>query len=820
MPSLRHILLRRQTLLWAALLIAVASGLCFVPLFNVLGYEFCLLLGLVASVAGAHLGARLVAIAREADESLLLATHSPHAVLASLLGRAVLSLWSLLTLPLAIIALNALRVRNCDLAEGLAFFAMMPIVSAAIAACVGVLWGLALPHSWLATLAAWMTVLVSLAWGVYRFYAEPAVFGYDPFAGYFPGTLYDEDIAIRAPFYWSRLQQLCWLGAALLIAPRRLDVGALRLRLAPPRVGLHQASGVGERFVATLPIGALLIGAITLTAYRAELGYAVDAEQIHRDLGAVRYTRHFEIVHSAQLSRDEVNRLAEDHELRYAQLSAVFGAGPRRIRSYIFTDAEQKRRLMGAARVYIAKPWRREVYLQEQGFPHRVLKHELAHVFAGRFGDPLFRVSFRWRSGPLGLPVPHFNVGLIEGVAVAADWRSSGELDGHQRAAALFALKLAPPIEGLFGLGFLAQAGSRAYALAGSFCRYLLDRYGMAKLGAVYRSAGDFRRVYGKPLGTLIAEWRAFIAKVKVPPAQLALAAARYRRPSILRRVCAHEIANLLGEVRAANDGGDRERAVRILERVCRFEPENPAHLIGLMYTRAAAGGPSAGLAMAKTVLSHRALSKPQRRSVLETIGDWRTLQREPLEAARAYGEAAKLPAGPGGRRMLTLKRWALEQRDPLRRLLLAYLITPPGEPRSAARDVHRTHQLRRLLDQLVPASSSRRASPLAPYAGLGGYLLGKQLWNRDEAELAIAPLERALRRGLPAGDIRAEALRTLALCQYERARFGAAAETTRRLLRQAPSAGLRGWARDWLARIHWRRTGKLPRKTNPLASF
>jgi hypothetical protein len=833
MPSLLHILLRKRSLVWAGLLSLLALALCFVPLFNLLGYEFCFVFGLIGSVAGAHLGARVVSIARAADESLLLATISARAVLLGLLWRAVLTIWCLLALPLAIIALNALRVRNCDPLEGLAFFAMMPLMSAAIAACVGVVWGLLSPRSWLATLGAWLTVLASLGWGVYRFYAEPAIFGYDPFAGYFPGTLYDEDIAIRAPFVFARLQQLCWLGALLFAAHGRLDVGRLRLGLRAPR-RRGAARGALRRVASATPLIALLLAAIILTVYRAELGFAVDAAQIRRELGAVRYTRHFEIIYPKQLGREEVDRLVEDHELRYAQLASLFGGGPvsadrgqaqpGRIRSYIFADAEQKRRLMGAARVYIAKPWRHEVYLQHEGFPHRVLKHELAHVFAGRFGDPLFRVSFRWRSGPIGLPVPHFNVGLIEGIAVAADWRESGELDGHQRAAALFTLKLAPPIEKLFGLGFLAQAGPRAYALAGSFCRYLLDRYGMAKLGAVYRNAGDFGRVYGKRLGTLVAEWRRFIATVEVPPAQLALAAAHYRRPSILRRVCAHEIANVLSEAREANQNGERARAIRLIERVCRFEPGNPAHLIGLMHTRAAEGGPNAGLAVALRVLAHPKLSKPQRRGVLESVGDWHSLQKQPLQADRAYAQAAKLPAGAGGRRMLALKRWASRQRDPLRRVLLAYLIAPPGERRSAARDVHRTHQLRALFEQLAPPTAAGptrgpKASPLARYAGLGDYLLGKQLWIRDEAQLAIAPLQRALERGLPAGDIQAEALRSLALCQYAQARFAAAARTLRRLRREAPSAGLRGWARDWLERVRWRRSGKLLNEGKTFAS-
>ncbi|MCK5800435.1 MAG: hypothetical protein KAI47_24770, partial [Deltaproteobacteria bacterium] len=405
---------------------------------------------------------------------------------------------------------------------------------------------------------------------------------------------------------------------------------------------------------------AFALSAITLTVFRADLGVAIDATAIRNALGGVRTTRHFEILYPKALPRDVVDRLAEDHEFRYAQLAAIFGKGPNRIRSYIFADMDQKRRLLGAARVFIAKPWRREVYLQAGGFPHRVLKHELAHVFAGRFGDPLFHVSFRWRPGPLGIPLPHFNVGLIEGLAVAMDWRPSGELDEHQRAAALFALKLAPPIEGLFGLGFFAQAGPRAYTLAGSFCRFLLKRYGISKLATVYRNAGDFDAAYHESLPTLIGQWRSFLATRHVPKRQLALTEARYRRPSILRRICAHEMANIREEVHKAAAAGDFDRATALLTKIARFDPKNPAHLIALMRAKAAARGPAAGLVLASRVLAHSALSQAQRRRVLEDIGDWRYLSRDIAAATKAYAKASDLPAGPGDRRMLALERWAL----------------------------------------------------------------------------------------------------------------------------------------------------------------
>src|SRR5690606_1785323 len=98
-------------------------------------------------------------------------------------------------------------------------------------------------------------------------------------------------------------------------------------------------------------------------------------------------------------------------------------------------------------------------------YPHPVLRHELAHVVAGGFGDPIFGVSAR---GPLGLPL-WFNVGLLEGIAVAADWpgRRGEGLTPHEAVRAMQELGFEPPIERLLSTGFFAFSSARSYPVAG-----------------------------------------------------------------------------------------------------------------------------------------------------------------------------------------------------------------------------------------------------------------------------------------------------------------------------------------------------------------
>src|SRR5690606_17911523 len=124
---------------------------------------------------------------------------------------------------------------------------------------------------------------------------------------------------------------------------------------------------------------------------------------------------------------------------RIAELEAFFGTEARRPTVFLYRDREQKRRLVGAAGSQFAKPWLGQLHVDDRGFPHPVLKHELAHLVAGSIGRAPFGVT-----AVLGgiFPVQ----GLVEGAAVAADW-PAGELTVHEEARAMRALGVAPSLE-------------------------------------------------------------------------------------------------------------------------------------------------------------------------------------------------------------------------------------------------------------------------------------------------------------------------------------------------------------------------------------
>src|SRR5579883_1895586 len=114
LPRLR----RRPFIVWAILLAGLAVLLCFVPLFNLLGFEFSLALCLPAALASACLTAShtlaVGRISQNQPEKLADFAKRPARLLFLLWCRSLLNSLGLVVLPLLIISLNALRVKNCS----------------------------------------------------------------------------------------------------------------------------------------------------------------------------------------------------------------------------------------------------------------------------------------------------------------------------------------------------------------------------------------------------------------------------------------------------------------------------------------------------------------------------------------------------------------------------------------------------------------------------------------------------------------------------------------------------------------------------------
>jgi hypothetical protein len=756
-------LLRSRTLAAAAGAWLVAAVLlCALPLTNVPGYLHALALNLLTGTFGLWIAIVVGRAAGSADGG-----GPPLLRLAAPSATSFVLLAVLVGLSLAVAWINGLRVGLCDPWAALGFYPVLPLASAVLVAVAGAAIAAATTRRTSAASLAVVLVLVTGAVTAWPILTGPQAFAFNHLLGHVPGPLYDERAEIGPALLGYRGLTLAWALA--------LFAGAA-LHLRPGRFALYRWPHRGRPVAVTLLVSALALGAV-LQHRRSELGFFQNDRSVARALGGVVETEHFVIHYPAERSADWVARTVRDHEFQYAEVRAWLalpeGAGAP-IVSYVFRSASEKGDLTGAARTSIAKPWLGAMYIHDQGYPHGVLKHELVHVLAAKFGSFPFRASSR---SPLAM-----NTGLVEGLAVAADWRAD-ELSVHGWARAMREVGVAPDVRDLFtASGFFSQSSARAYTLAGSFVRWLADTHGIDAVKAAYR-AGDLS-VVDDP-GLLFAAWETFLDAEPVDPAVRRLAEHRFRRPSILRRPCAFDVSTARQRGREALRAGRHAEAHRHFRRAAELEPQDPWHLKGLLDTHLAADEDADARRVAEDLLVHPNADDRLKAEAAMTLGDlaWRNGDLE--AAAERFAEVTAFSTGEALGRLAVAKG-----------IVVADPILAEG-----LRDFLQG-RLRRDLGLLI----LRDLLDERPDEPLVHYLLGRQLHTVGVYERAIRHLEAADALGLPdAGGLRLENLRLIARAWYESGDHPAAADAWRRLA-EDPGAGegARLQAADWKRRARF----------------
>lgn len=782
---------------WLGVIAAQALVAGQLPLVGVLGYELALWAALVASFAGLDLGAAYVrhrmsavgAVGASAQGGEAPARHG----LARLTAEAIAITWIPLLSWAAISAVRGLWVPTCDWGFGVFSFLAMPLAGGALAAAAGGAIGLlAGPRPVLGTLAPIGVALLLVAAGVARFYSAPPVFSYNALVGYFPGNLYDEQIELGAALGWARLEAAAWITAALVVSWWLVD--PVTLRWAGWRDRIWTRAGARRRTLAAGLLGlAAAAGGALLHHRGGALGYAVDAIDIQEALEGRLETEHF-VIHYASTPeiRRDIALIAADHELRFAQVTAALGVEPRRkIHSYYFSGSDQKAALMGARDVEMAKPWRHEIYLEHRAFPHGSLRHEIAHIVAAEFGDPWFQVSAR---SVAGLPLL-VNPGLIEGLAVAADWPGGydRELTPHQATRAMQELGFTPSIDALLSLRFLSLSSARSYTTAGSFVHFLLAHHGAKALRALYRSGGDFAGAYGIPAATLQQQWRDEIAAITLRPEEIEATRERFRQVGVFARPCPHAIASRRARAYEAVGRGERERGISLLREVCGDAPLEPRYRmeLGDVLVRGDERDRKEATELWSAIEQSQQVTSSLRGEALERLAGEAAGRGDLARTKELILAALRLSIDDGQRRQLEAKRLALEHTGPAAPMLQAYFFPPrqaPGDPRQWA----------------------TRAAELEPQLGLALYLRGLRQADDGSWAAMAGDLARALELGLPSRSFVRAAARRLAVAAYRVADLPRVQLAIATLEGPEMTETDRLLAEDWRQRLRFAATGRL----------
>jgi tetratricopeptide (TPR) repeat protein len=738
----------------AALVFSLLGAIGFLPLFGGPGYEQSLASGLIVPSAAA------IAVA------LGLSASADVAPLACL-GRGLLSGASLAGVAFATALLHGLRVGICDPWGGATFFSL----TAGFGALMGGAWGALTAEvcrtrqrrrMW-CVLIGLSGPLCGIGVSLARFYGSPMIFAYDPFFGYFSGTLYDTVVDVRTGLWTYRAGSFATLAGAALVASVLARAGGGRLAVGPMR----------DRPVAVRAILGLaaLIASAAVTIEGPALGHWQTSSTIAKTLGGwasgprcdVAYPDSLLARQAALLVRDCEQELAADEQRLGTRLDG-------RLTAFVFSDANQKRELMGAADTSIAKPWRREVYVQTAGFPHPVLGHEIAHVVAGSFA--------RWplRVGGGILPDP----GLIEGVAVAAS-PDDDELSGAQWARAMLDLGILPRSQHLFSLDFLGESAAKSYTAAGAFVAWVLDRWGGAVMRAWYGGA-SIEKLTRRSWSALDADFRAWLRTRTMPDEAIAYARAKFERPSVWARLCPHVVDAL----DRAGDGCSEEhrfaRAAALYDRALARDPRDWHALLNRARIETWHGDEARGRDELTRIEADDQAPRTWRDRAQEALADDDLARGRDLQAVEAYRSIAARTLDEDAARTLEVKALAAGQPG-ARRAIIDLLVGEPGRP----------------LDTWLGALSmgewaAETREPLA------AYLVGKNLARHQGWTRAADWLDRAVDAGLQTARLGRAALRERAICACALDdREALAGVRDKVLAHDSPFVGSSGGRREWL---------------------
>lgn len=548
----------------AAMLYFLLAGLLTrVPLFNYLGYEFAAAMTVPAALVSGLL--TLAFLDEHRSRPLTRRTWL------YVIGDYLLINTLLLLIPLSVMALNALAVKNCSLPDGLALFLLLPMVTMVFSVALALVVGSVFRRK--------RTLFVVLTAGILLHVpavtvAGPSLFAYNPVLGFFPGITYDEAV-VEMPTL------LLFRGLTLLAALTLIALFAAGLRVWDPakplRGTVSELAGTfrQERVLwSCVLLGTSLL--VTAWMWRSPLGFQHSADDIRTMLGRRSASDHFVFYYSGDdLTAAEVRRLKDEAEHHWTtvaeRLRRRTASGP--IDVYLYPSASVKRRYLGSATTNIARPWMGEVHLTSGSF-RESFRHELVHAAAAEFGFPLIRASTR--------------MGLNEGLAVAVDWEPA-LFTPHEYSAALLREGMLGDPASLFTLtGFGSRSSSYGYTVAGSFVRYLIDRFGIERVKAAFPN-GNFVMAFHETAGSLVRDWTAFLKTVdatRIPPETVR---ALFSAPSIFSKECPRITAerNRSGaEALARREYAEAERFFR----VSYADAPSPAALRGMMLALIAQG--------------------------------------------------------------------------------------------------------------------------------------------------------------------------------------------------------------------------------------
>lgn len=378
---------------------------------------------------------------------------------------------SLIFIPLLVVLINIFFQEICSFIDGLIFYFVIAVVSGLLSYFLSEI--LIYVNIKMRYILLLISLILLLSIPLIELYLNPQIYFYSPLIGFFPGSIYDEDISVDSKLVFYRMLNVIVFFSLYWIAKRNF---------------------VRNKVIFSSFILLLIIFSFFISPY---LGFSTNENRLKSILPQKFEANHFTI-YSDNLDSLEQKVFNLHLEYYLSELQKSTKVKPsKKITVFLFTNDEDKKKYFGSGNADVAKPWLYQIYLNKNTWKS-TLKHELAHIISAEFGASILRLA-----GDL-------NPFLIEGFATSQepfldiypiDYLASLHYINHNQDI----------ISGLRkSYNFFRFNSTLSYIYAGSFSKYLIDNYGIEKY-RLYYSTNEFEKIYKMDFSKVLREYKNYL---------------------------------------------------------------------------------------------------------------------------------------------------------------------------------------------------------------------------------------------------------------------------------------------------------------------
>lgn len=451
-------------------------------------------------------------------------------------------LGTLLAIPLLINIINSLFTEFCSFSDGILFYSAITFpsifIGASLASFINYLFS---KYRYVLFFALILTITVI---PILEIYFYPQIYFYNMLIAYFPGTIYDEGLAVDLKLVFYRFCNLLFIGIIVYL--------------------IFKDQNRNHRFRNSVFV---LVIAVLFFFVSPYIGFSTNRVIVDKLLSKKIETSDFKIHFDKSVSEKESRLVTLFTEYYFQSLKRSIEETPsRQIDIFLFRDADQKKKYFGSANADVAKPWLYQIYLSQESW-RATLRHELAHIFSAEFGSTIFKIA------------GNFNPFLIEGFATSQDpFKDNLPID--YLVSLYYHFNEGIDLSKMTGnTNFFETQSFASYTISGAFSRYLINNYGINKFKQYYQN-NDFIMTYEIPLNLATDEFSDYLKNKDI---ELNKHSYNYYfgRQSITQKVCPRFIGEMVQKGWEQISNNKIEEAKSVFNAVLRKVPEYSA-LVGL----------------------------------------------------------------------------------------------------------------------------------------------------------------------------------------------------------------------------------------------